>query len=30
MPKYEKALTTQNRKKMLSVMLYLLGGQGAG
>ena len=27
MPKYEKALTTQNRKKMLIVMLYLLGGQ---
>ena len=25
MPKYEKALTTQNRKKMLIVMLYLLG-----
>ena len=30
MPKYEKALTTQNRKKMLIVMLYLLSGQGAG
>ena len=29
MPKYEKALTTTNRKAMLIVMLYLLSGQGA-
>jgi hypothetical protein len=29
MPKYAKALTVMNRKKMLIVMLYLLSGQGA-